>query len=111
MIIFWLGQSLNQVPQGPFRQTKNPRVRVEFVQKIVDSFWNLWTRDVFLSLIPQKKWNTETRYVQVDGSYSQCSSWKVESGMWVEWLMCSLSMMEKSIVWKQRPAVESMRGP
>ena len=28
-----------QVLQGPFRETRNPRKRVEFVQEIVDSFW------------------------------------------------------------------------
>ena len=34
-----LGRSTSEVPQGPFRETKNPRHRVEFVQKLVDSFW------------------------------------------------------------------------
>ena len=34
-----LGRAAPQVPQGPFSETKNPRKRVEFVQKIVDSFW------------------------------------------------------------------------
>ena len=33
-----LGRASSQVPQGPFRQTKNPRLRIEFIQKIVDSF-------------------------------------------------------------------------
>ena len=33
-----LGRSSPEVPQGPFRETKDPRKRVEFVQKIVDSF-------------------------------------------------------------------------
>ena len=61
-----LGRSSSHVPQGPFRETKNPRLRVEFVQKIVDSFWKRWTRDVFPSLIPRKKWNAEKRNVRVD---------------------------------------------
>jgi len=61
-----LGRSSSHVPQGPFRETRNPRHRVEFVQKIVDSFWKRWTRDVFPSLIPRKKWNTERRNVRVD---------------------------------------------
>ena len=61
-----LGRATSHVPQGPFKETKNPRQRVEFVQKIVDSFWKRWTRDVFPSLIPRKKWNTEKRNVQVD---------------------------------------------
>ena len=61
-----LGRVSSQVPQGPFRETKNPRHRVEFVQQIVDSFWKRWTRDVFPSLLPRKKWHAEKRNVQVD---------------------------------------------
>ena len=61
-----LGRAVPQVPQGPFKETKDPRKRVEFVQKIVDSFWRRWTRDVFPSLFPRKKWNTTTRVVQVN---------------------------------------------
>ena len=33
-----VGQS-HRFPQGPFRHTDNPRHRVEFCSKIVDSFW------------------------------------------------------------------------
>ena len=61
-----LGRSSPEVPQGPFRETKNPRKRVEFVQKIVDSFWKRWTRDVFPLLVPRKKWNSEKRNVRVN---------------------------------------------
>ena len=61
-----LGRATSHVPQGPFKETNNPRQRVEFVQKIVDSFWKRWTRDVFPSLFPRKKWNAEKRNVQVD---------------------------------------------
>ena len=35
---FLLGRATNRVPQGPFHHTDNPRHRVEFCQKIVDSF-------------------------------------------------------------------------
>ena len=34
-----LGRASSEVPQGPFKETQNPRHRVEFLQKIVDSFW------------------------------------------------------------------------
>ena len=61
-----LGRASTTVPQGPFRQTRNPRHRVEFVQKIVDSFWTRWTRDVFPSLLPRKQWHAEKRNVRVD---------------------------------------------
>ena len=61
-----LGRASPQVPQGPFKETKDPRKRVEFVQKIVNSFWRQWTRDVFPSLFPRKKWDMTTRNVRVD---------------------------------------------
>ena len=61
-----LGRASSTVPQGPFRHTKNPRHRVEFVQKIVDSFWTRWTRDVFPSLLPRKQWHAEKRNIRVD---------------------------------------------
>ena len=61
-----LGRASSTVPQGPFRHTKNPRHRVEFVQKIVDSFWTRWTRDVFPSLLPRKPGHAEKRNVRVD---------------------------------------------
>ena len=61
-----LGRASSEVPQGPFKETKNPRHRVEFVQKIVDSFWRRWSRDVFPSLVPRKKWSVERQNVRVD---------------------------------------------
>ena len=61
-----LGRASSKVPQGPFHQTQNPRHRFEFVQKIVDSLWTRWTRDVFPSLLPRKKWHSEKRNVRVD---------------------------------------------
>ena len=59
-----LGRATPEVPQGPFQETKDPRQRVEFVQKIVKSFWKRWIRDVFPSLVPQKKWHMDRRNVQ-----------------------------------------------
>lgn len=60
-----LGRSERQRDSESLRETRNPRHQVEVVQKIVDSFWKRWTRDVFPSLIPRKKWNTERRNVRV----------------------------------------------
>ena len=54
-----LGRATSHMPQGPFKETNNPRQRVKFVQKIVYSLRKRWTRDVFPSLIPRKKWNAE----------------------------------------------------
>ena len=61
-----LRRSSSNVPQSPFKATKNPRDRVEFVQRIVDSFWVRWTTDVFPSLIPRKKWSVDSRNIQVN---------------------------------------------
>ena len=61
-----LGRATSEVPQGPFNDTKNPRRRVEFVQKIVDSFWKRWSRDVLPALVTRKAWHTEKRNVEVD---------------------------------------------
>ena len=58
-----LGRSSSKVPQGPFKATKNPRDRVEFIQRIVDSFWVRWTNDVFQSLVPRKKCSVSRRNV------------------------------------------------
>ncbi|XP_041463438.1 uncharacterized protein LOC121414350 [Lytechinus variegatus] len=61
-----LGRASRDVPQGPFRDSQNPRHRVEFVQQIVDSFWKRWTRDVLPLLVPRRKWNADRRNVRVD---------------------------------------------
>ena len=37
---------------------------MEFVQKIVESFWKRWYRDVFPTLVPTKKWHSEQRNVK-----------------------------------------------
>ena len=54
-----LGRATSEVPQGPFKPTRNLRNRVELVQKLVDSFWKRWTRDVFPTLVKRKKWQVE----------------------------------------------------
>ena len=62
-----LGRATSTVPQGPFRQTKNPYHRFEFCQRIVDAFWKKWSRDVLPQLVPRRKWNTASRNVRVGG--------------------------------------------
>ena len=61
-----LGRASTTVPQGPFCHTENPRHRFEFCQKIVDSFWKRWARDVLPRLVPRKKWHVQRRNVAVD---------------------------------------------
>ena len=77
-----LGRATSMVPQGPFRETRNPRQRVEFVQKIVDTFWRHWKRHVFPSLVPRKKWNAEKRTLRVDDIVVMEDSNSV-SGKWI----------------------------
>ena len=61
-----LGRASSTVPQGPFRRTENPRHRFEFCQKVVDSFWKKWARDVLLHLVLRKKWHVQRRNVAVN---------------------------------------------
>ncbi len=72
-----------QVPQGPFKETNNPCKRVEFMQKVVDSFGV--ARHVMFSpsLFPPKKGNTTTRNVKVDNivmvadDNTVCEKWTI----------------------------------
>ena len=59
-----LGHASSEVPQGPLRETKNPRHKVKFVLKIIDSFWKCWSCNVFHSLVPRKQWQVERRNVR-----------------------------------------------
>ena len=61
-----IGRATPEIPQGPFKETSNPYERVQFVQRIVQSFWKRWYRDVFPLLLPTKKWHVERRNVRVD---------------------------------------------
>nr|XP_054757158.1 uncharacterized protein LOC129263265 [Lytechinus pictus] len=60
-----LGRASSHVAQGPFRETRNPRHRVEFIQEIANSFWKCWTRDVLPLLAPCRKWNVDRRNIRV----------------------------------------------
>ena len=61
-----LGRASSEVPQGPFKETRNPRHRAEFMQKIIDSFRKRWSRDLFPSLVPRKQWQAERRNMKVN---------------------------------------------
>ena len=37
---FILGRATTEIPQGPFRETKNSRKRFEFIQALAQQFWN-----------------------------------------------------------------------
>ena len=53
-----LGRSTTWVPSGPFKESTNPRLRFEFIQNIVNSFWKRWTTNYFQDLIVHQKWHT-----------------------------------------------------
>ena len=76
-----LGRATSEVPQGPFKDTNNPRRRMEFVQRIVDSFWKRWSRDVFPSFVLKKKWHVENRNVQADDVVTLADS-NADRGKW-----------------------------
>ena len=85
-----LSRATNRVPQGTFRHTDNPRHRVEFCQKIVDSFWKRWSRDVLPHLVPRKKWNAENRNVRVGDFVIVADANAVRgNGTWVKSCRCS----------------------
>lgn len=78
-----LGRASARIPSGPFRQTKNERLRFEFVQKLVDSFWKRWIRDWFPSLLVRQKWHVDKRnvcvgdVVMVQDSNAVRGQWKI----------------------------------
>ena len=58
-----LGRSTTRVPSGPFEESTNPRIRFEFIQNIITSFWKGWTTNYFPDLIERQKWHTAHRNV------------------------------------------------
>ena len=61
-----LGRTTSEVPHGPFNDTKNPQHRFQLVQRIVESFWRRWNKDVFPGLVPRKKWQVEKGDVRIN---------------------------------------------
>ena len=87
-----LGRASTTVPhvQGPFKETRNPRHRVEFIQRIVDSFWKRWVRDGMQS---------DAMYVLVMSQYFQkTTKLSGESGPTAEWY--------RSLPWSRRTSQE-----
>ena len=59
-----LGRASANVPQGHFKERTSDKHRHDFIQTIVAQFWKRWTREVFPSLVIQKRWHTATRNLQ-----------------------------------------------
>lgn len=61
-----LGRSSSYCPSGMYDINGDNKRRLEYVQKIVESFWRKWQRDFFPSMLIRQKWHTVRRNVQVD---------------------------------------------
>jgi len=78
-----LGRSSSEVPSGQFNTFVSKQVRYRFVQNIINSFWQKWTRDYFPSLIIRQKWHTSRRSVKegdivlIQDSNSVRGKWKM----------------------------------
>jgi len=59
-----MGRASSKVPQGPFKERSSENHRHDFIQTIVNQFWKRWTREVFPSMVLQKKWHTASRNLQ-----------------------------------------------
>ena len=56
----------SHVPQGPFKERCSMKYRLDFVEKLVQHFWNRWTRDIFPNLVIEQKWHVDRRNVEKD---------------------------------------------
>jgi hypothetical protein len=65
---FILGRATAEVPQGPFREVKNCRKRFEYVQALVQQFWNWYHREYLQSLMRRAKWKTKKRQFKIQDS-------------------------------------------
>lgn len=50
-----LGRATPEAPPGPFREATTSD-RYHFVQKLIKSFWDRWSRDILPNLFVRKKW-------------------------------------------------------
>ena len=82
-----LGRPSCAVPSGQFDATLNPSKRMQFVDKMIDSFWTKWTRDYFPSLIVMQKWHTKQRNVR-EGDIVLVKDSNIVRGHWKMGLVC-----------------------
>ena len=60
-----LGRATSRVPSASVDQTNCPRMRFNFIQKLVDAYWIKWNRFYFPSLLVRQKWHSSRRNVMV----------------------------------------------
>ena len=88
-----LGRCSARISSGPFQcedvYDERPgaaKTRFLLVQRIIDQFWNVWTKLYFPSLIIQQKWHTQKRNLSIgDICLLQDSN-----TMRAEWRMCKV---------------------
>ena len=56
-----LGRTGVKAPDGLWDESDNPRQILEYMQKVLNSFWKRWQRDYFPTLIVRQKWHTQCR--------------------------------------------------
>ncbi len=61
---FLLGRATADIPQGPFRETKDLHKRFEFVQMLVSQFWRRFVREYFPTLMRRSKWRLKGRQLR-----------------------------------------------
>ena len=60
-----LGRASRKVPSGPFKEVSCRR-RLEFIQKLADSFWKKWSAYYFSSLVLRSKWHISKRNLMLN---------------------------------------------
>ena len=60
-----LGRSSIAVPPGPMDESDQISKRLDFVDKVLNSFWKKWQRDYFPTLLVRQKWHHVKRNYRV----------------------------------------------
>ena len=86
-----LGRCSDRISAGPFQSKASfdndphsDKTRYLLVQKIVNQFWTVWTKQYFPTLLVRQKWNTKQRNFQI----GDICSMKDPNAMRGEWRMC-----------------------
>jgi hypothetical protein len=61
-----LGRATPDAPQSPFRETKSGRRRYEYVQSLIQQFWQRFQREFLQCLMRRSKWTQKKRQLKVN---------------------------------------------
>jgi hypothetical protein len=62
---FMLGRATNDLPQGPFHESTNLNKRFEYIQQLVQHFWNRFIREYLPTLMKRVKWMSKGRQFEI----------------------------------------------